>query len=73
MAELNGITINTSEYRPCLVHDRKALFHRWSQNIDVEFSNTTGIVEYGNGEVQEVRPENIRFLDYKVRDYCIKV
>lgn len=32
MAGLNGvITVTTSEYRPCLVKGRKAIFHRWGE------------------------------------------
>ena len=36
MAGINGkITIFNSEYRPCIVKGRKALFHRWEEKAEL--------------------------------------
>lgn len=37
MSSLNNITISSSEYRPCIVDGKKALFHKWN-----DFANTVG-------------------------------
>lgn len=98
MGCLDG-TIKTSEYRPCRVNGKNALFHRWgksekvvlqskrilSREMSKEFdaickeametriiphymdfdiiSNTVAIVEFEDGIVREVNPENVIFLD----------
>lgn len=70
MAGLGDLTIKTSEYRTCLVNGEKALFHRWSQNADIEYSQTFAIVELTDGNVREVKPESIKFIDGKIGEYC---
>ena len=67
------------EYRPCYVNGRKALFHRWvntanpaaPKGVDpndekVKFfqhRSTTGLVEYADGTLARVWPQDIRFAD----------
>lgn len=74
--------------RPCMVairkggDERKALFHCWSQWMDVvapsilkgghvggQVSETYGIVEFEDGTVQNVYPNLIRFLDNPFIEY----
>ena len=79
MASLDGtLTITNSEYRPCVVDEKRAMFHRWEQRADVvdasplrgghpggQYWITLGIVEYEDRTVDEVLPYKIRFLDSK--------
>lgn len=79
MAGLDGtITITNSEYRPCIVGDRKALFHRWVEKSKVvppsmmvgghpggTVSGVVAIVEFEDGTVEEMYPYKIKFLDSK--------
>ena len=75
-----------SEYRPCWVRGRKALFHRWA-NIarpvlprDAEpdqktrffqYRITQGLVEYEDGTMDRVWPQDIRFADRnRFKDYA---
>ena len=67
------------EYRPCYVNGRKALFHRWvntanpalPRNTDpnnekakfFQHRSTTGLVEYADGTLARVWPQEIRFAD----------
>ena len=44
------------QYRPCLVADAKAIFHIWT-------TECKGIIEFDDGTVTRVEPEDIRFLD----------
>lgn len=79
MARL-GTEINIKvELRPCIVKDRKALFHKWSQSNRVVMTgevithvikNTIAIIEYENGAVTECYPYEIKFTDNKHREYC---
>lgn len=48
--------------RPCLAHGERALFHRW--DID-DFDTAVAIVEYEDGTMDSVYPDNLRFLDSK--------
>lgn len=70
----NGnIKIELSGYRPCIVNEGKALFHRWVHTKNLlgqEFE--TGIVEYENGQVEEVVPNKIKFIDNKIVEYDFK-
>ena len=75
-----------SEYRPCYVNGRKALFHRWvntarpqlpkgqelSENARFfQFRTTHGLVEYEDGTVDQVWPRDIKFADHgRFRDYA---
>ena len=75
MAALNGtITFQSSEYRPCFVDGKRALFHRWADRAEPIPSELTiggapagqlqfpvAIVEFEDGEVKTVRPWEVRF------------
>ncbi len=74
-----------AELRPCLVDDKKALFHRWNEVRQVVppssmigghgggvIAQTFGIVEYEDGSVKECYPYKIRFLDNKHEEFCFK-
>lgn len=71
------------EYRPCMVGDRRALFHGWEEKAwTVPDGLTPGsapggqvklslaIVEYEDGTMDEVAPMQIRFTDGKARRLC---
>ena len=80
MASLDGtLTITNSEYRPCVVDEKRAMFHRWEQRADVvdasplrgghpggQYWITLGIVEYEDGSMDEISPEKSDFLIAKV-------
>ena len=67
------------EYRPCYVNGRKALFHRWvntanptaPKGVDpddervrfFQHRSTTALVEYEDGIVARVWPQELRFAD----------
>lgn len=70
------ITVKSSEYRPCMVGDKKALFHRWvhiSQIVPPSvlkgghsggvIADDVGLVEFEDGSVGKVFAEKIHFLD----------
>lgn len=80
MAIFDGkITASNSEYRPCIVNGKKALFHRWTERANIippspmapgvishdggVIKDTAGIIEYEDGTVAEVYTINIRFVD----------
>ena len=72
MASLNDIEIKP-ELRPCLVKGEKALFHHWVHIHDIcKNEYEVGIVEYENGEVEEVTPNNIKFCDNKITQYSFE-
>lgn len=62
-----NITIEI-ELRPCLVgiEEKKSLFHKW---INEEAGTTKGLIEDEYGQVQIVEPNQIQFLDHKIKDY----
>ena len=64
--------------RPCLIKDKKAVFHRWTEFSEViapsmlkggtpggEIKITLAIIEYEDGSVHRCYPEEIKFLDRK--------
>lgn len=71
------------EYRPCYVNGRRALFHRWVNTANpalpkgvspdderakfFQHRSTTGLVEYSDGTVERVWPQDIRFVDSAAR------
>lgn len=78
----NNIEIK-NELRPCLVKGAKALFHKWVDYqkpvpggitpIDPppgQIKCTFGLVEYENGQVEEVSPNKIEFCDNKIKEYA---
>lgn len=73
------------ELRPCRIEDKRALFHKWSDKSRIVEPSmrigghaggilkfTVGIIEYENGEIDEVLPNAIKFLDEKHKDFCFK-
>lgn len=76
------IKVKFSEYRPCIVGGRRALFHRWADQAHVappsvlrgghpggQIWRTVGVVEYEDGTVHEAYPHEIRFLPGIFEDY----
>jgi hypothetical protein len=75
------ITITTAEYRPCWVNGRKALFHRWVDTArpakpreetkdagpadHFQLYSVQGLVEYEDGTVARVWPQDIQFADIR--------
>lgn len=67
------------EYRPCYANGRMALFHRWVNTANpalpkgMDASNekarffqhrsTTALIEYADGTMDRVWPQDIRFAD----------
>ena len=72
MASFSNIEIK-EKLRPCFVKNKKALFHKWvhmKNLLGQEFE--VGIVEYENGQVEEVTPDNIKFCDNEIDEYSFK-
>lgn len=77
MAGLNGtITVRNSQYRPCIADGKKALFHNWEQWAEIVppspmigghaggvIQGEFGIVEFEDGQIGKVLPNQIRFTD----------
>lgn len=74
--------IPISPYRPCIVKGNKGLFHKWVEHSEIippsirvgghnggQLRYTTALVEFEDGRVREVSPEDIKFDDNKIRDY----
>lgn len=84
MAALDGtITMTSSEYRPCYVEGKKALFHKWEDRSEIVspsimkgghaggvIRGTIAIVEFENGVVGEVYPHKIKFADNLIKEYA---
>lgn len=73
MAGFSDLIISSNEYRPCLVNNKKALFHKWVHTKNLlgqEFE--VGIVEYESGQVEEITPNNIKFCDNKINQFNYK-
>lgn len=77
------IIFATSEYRPCLVKGQHALFHRWEDNSEIYAPSlmvgghgggvvkyACAIVEYEDGHVERVKPEDLVFVDNIIKDYA---
>lgn len=71
--------------RPCIVNDKKALFHRWNEISNVVDASpfigghpggiikfTRGIIEYEDGTISECNPTEIRFVDRIFNEYCFE-
>jgi hypothetical protein len=85
MANLSSEIIIRADLRPCIVNNRKALFHKWSDKSKVVspspmvggpvggvINYTVGIIEYEDGVVTECYPYEIRFVDGEFQKYCFK-
>lgn len=82
MGELNRtITVTNSEYRPCIVKGRKALFHRWEDKAEIRdavlrgtvsgvVKGTVAIIEYEDGVITECYPYEVKFCDNKFNEYA---
>jgi hypothetical protein len=72
------IVVQENEYRPCYVNGRKALFHRWANTARpvpprgaeqdentryFQYRATLAIVEFEDGTVERVWPQDIQFTD----------
>lgn len=79
---IGGIRIGM-DYRPCLVDGRKALFHKWERVREIVLPSLTkgghdggtvcgdmAIVEYEDGQIAEVKPERIKFVDGIIKQYA---
>ena len=77
------LTVETAEYRPCYVDGKKALFHRWtdvpflspskvcwglSEDEATDY-HALAIVEYEDGTVYRVFPEQVRFVPGLMNEY----
>jgi hypothetical protein len=73
------------DLRPCIVINRKALFHKWSDKSKIVepspmigghnggvLKYTVGIIEYEDGTVTECYPYEIKFVDGKAKEYCFE-
>ena len=74
-----NLQLQEIEYRPCYVNGRKAVFHRWVNTANpalprgmsagddkarfFQHRSTTALVEYADGTVDRVWPQDIRFAD----------
>jgi hypothetical protein len=72
---ISTITIKTSEYRPCIVNNQKALFHRWEDKQEQLSSGnivtrTLAIIEREDGSMHEAYPHEVVFCDRKIDEYC---
>lgn len=78
---LADITIKQN-LRPCLVNDKKALFHCWHEYSNVidpspligghsggQLKILFGIIEDETGQIYKVNPTEIRFIDNKIQEY----
>lgn len=83
MNKFGDITISTSEYRPCYVNGKKALFHKWEEfakpiapsaliggDPGGQIKYTLGLIEYEDGQIAKVEPTCIKFCDYKLNEYA---
>lgn len=79
------ITISNSVYRPCIVDGKKALFHMWenfSKPVAGELhiggapagtlSFILAIVEFEDGTVDRVLPQEVKFVDNKFSEYSFE-
>ena len=72
MASFNDIEIK-QELRTCYINGKKALFHLWIKKKDILANEyIDGLVEFEDGTVEEVRANNIRFCDNKMKEYVFK-
>lgn len=75
------VSFSNSEYRPCVVYGKKAVFHRWHEFCTVveaspliggapagQIKYTLGTVEFEDGTIAEVKPREIKFADFKVEE-----
>lgn len=86
MAGLDGtIIMSNSQYRPCFVDGKKALFHKWESVSKIVspspyvgghsggvISCDFAIVEYEDGTTAEVKPDKIKFDDNLIQQYVFR-
>ena len=57
---LNGkITIETAEYRPCFVGERRGLFHRWEENTRILLKQSTKSANYRYADLCIMREHGV--------------
>lgn len=77
------IYMDAHERRPCYAKGRKAIFHRWANTANpitprgvdpsderarfFQYRATQAVVEYEDGTVERVWPQDIRFADSAAR------
>lgn len=71
MAKLDSVIRIESELRPCIVYEKKCLFHKWI-NVKNLLGNdcTLGLVENENGQLETAPYSKIRFIDNKIYEYA---
>lgn len=72
------VIVRETEYRPCWVRGKRALFHRWVNTARptlpkgqepgenaryYQFRSTQGLVEFESGAVELVYPQAVHFVD----------
>jgi hypothetical protein len=80
---VGAIMIRTTEYRPCYVGGKKALFHKWEDVSEIVepsimkgghgggvVKGTLAIVELEDGTIKRVTPHIIQFADNKIKEYA---
>lgn len=70
---MNDTTTNNTNiipnfsYRPCIVGNREALFHKWVDAVEATNNSITictmGLIEFEYGTMETVNIEDIRFVD----------
>lgn len=73
------------ELRPCIVNQQRALFHCWERKSEIippspmvgghsggVVNLNLGIIEREDGTIHEAYPEEIRFIDGKVKRYFLE-
>lgn len=79
---MSGFKVET-ELRPCMVGNKKALFHTWSHISQIVppsmmvgghsggvVADTYGVVEFEDGNVKRCEVSEVQFLDGKISEYC---
>lgn len=74
MASLDSSIEIKQEVRPCFINGKKALFHMWIKKIDYLTRNESvkGLVEFEDGRVEGIEADNIRFCDYRTREFAFR-
>ena len=68
MTSLDSTIYAEVKFRPCIVNNQKALFHKWT--VDNVSQKTLGIVELENGRIAMAYPYEIIFCDNLISQYA---
>lgn len=66
MASLTQEIVIKNELRPCIAKGKKALFHKWIEEANIAIKLTYALVEFENGVIKRVDPEEVTFCDGKL-------